>query len=97
MGARGELASTRCEVPPNKYSRTKGRNGWFTPRLLQAVIHRHRDGTPLITIRQYSRRSPTRAGAPCEYTMPLLAYRSFVRQVECALDEALTKDLPAST
>jgi hypothetical protein len=92
-GARGELASARVELPPTRHARTKGRNGWFTPRLFEAVIHRHRDGTPLVTIRQYSRRAPSRAGAPCEYTLPLLTYRDFAREIEAALDKALTKGL----
>jgi hypothetical protein len=88
--ARGELASARVELPPTRHARTKGRNGWFTPRTLEAVVHRHRDGTALITLRQFSRRAPARAGAPWECTLPLSAYRHFAREIESALDEALT-------
>jgi hypothetical protein len=88
--ARGELASARVELPPTPHARTKGRNGWFTPRLLEAVVHRHRDGTPLVTIRQYSRRTPSAAGAPSEWTLPLSTYRSFAAVIEHALDEGLT-------
>jgi hypothetical protein len=84
--ARGELASTRLELPPTRHARTKGRNGWFTPRLLEAVVHQHRDGTPLITLRQYSRRAPASAGAPWECTLPLSTYRDFASGIESALD-----------
>lgn len=87
-----ELASARLEVPPTDYARTKGRNGWFTPRAFEVSVHRHRDGTPLVTIRQYSRRAPATAGAPSEYTLPLLTYRRFVIEIERALDLALTND-----
>jgi hypothetical protein len=91
-GARGELASARVELPLTPHARTKGRNGSFSPRLLQAVIHRHADGTPLITIRHYSRRQPANAGAPSECTLPLFTYRYFARQIESALDDALTSE-----
>lgn len=94
MDARRALASARVELPPTHHARTKGRNGWFTPRTLEAIVHRHRDGTPLITLRQYSRRAPTRAGAPWECTLPLSAYRNFAREIESALDDALTNHAP---
>jgi hypothetical protein len=89
---RRELASARLEVPATGYARTKGRNGWFVPRAFEVIVHRHKDGTPLVTIRQYSRRSPARAGAPSEYTLPLLTYRWFAAEVDRALDHALTND-----
>ena len=92
-GARGELASARLELPPTRHARTKGRNGWFTPRLIEAVVHKHRDGTQLITLRQYSRRAPARAGAPWECTLPLPVYREFTRALDGALDGALVKGL----
>jgi hypothetical protein len=57
---------------------------------LEVTVHRHRDGTPLVTIRQYSRRAPARAGAPSEYTLPLMTYRRFADEIERALDDALT-------
>ena len=89
---RAELASARVEFPPIFHARTKGRNGWFTPRLFEAVIHAHRDGTPLITVRQYSGRSPARGGAPLQYTLPVFAYQHIAREIEIALDEALTNE-----
>jgi hypothetical protein len=89
-GARGELASARLELPPTRHARTKGRNGWFTPRLIEAVVHKHRDGTQLITLRQYSRRAPARAGAPWECTLPLQVYREFARSLDGALVKSLT-------
>jgi hypothetical protein len=76
------------ELAPTRHARTKGRNGWFTPRSIEAIVHRHRDGTTLITLRQYSRRAPARAGAPWECTMPVAAYREFSREVNRALRKA---------
>jgi hypothetical protein len=88
--ASGELASARMELAPTRHARTKGRNGWFTPRAIEAAVHRHRDGTQLITLRQYSRRAPSRAGAPWECTMPLATYRAFAREVDRAVRKGLT-------
>ena len=87
---RGKLASARMELPPTRHARTKGRNGWFTPRLIEAIVHKHRDGTPLITLRQYSRRAPARAGAPWECTLPISTYRQFMNDVDGALVKGLT-------
>jgi hypothetical protein len=73
------------DLAPSRHARTKGRNGWFTPRSIEAVVHKHRDGTPLITLRQYSRRAPARAGAPWECTLPIATYRSFAREINRVL------------
>ena len=90
--ATGELASARCELPPDKHSRIKGRNGWFTPRMLQASVRRDRDGTLIVAIRQYSRRPPSNAGAPSEWIMTLAAYRHVAEAVAALVDQALTSD-----
>jgi hypothetical protein len=90
-------ATASVEFPPIFHARTKGRSGWFTPRRFEAVFHTHRDGTPLITLRQYSRSTAARAAAPMEYTLPLFAYQHFTREVEIALDEALTSEAFPST
>jgi hypothetical protein len=89
--ARGGTSSTRMELLPTRHARTKGRNGWFTPRALEAVIYTHRDGTPMITLRQFSRRTPANAGAPWESTLPVAVYRAFARDVERELRRSLTR------
>jgi hypothetical protein len=84
---RAAHASTRMELHPSRHARTKGRNGWFSPRFIEAVVHTHRDGTQLITLRQYSRRTPARAGAPWECTLPLATYRAFAREIDVAIQK----------
>jgi hypothetical protein len=88
--APGELASARCELPPDNHARTKGRNGWFTPRMLHAVVRRDRDGTLVIAIRQYSRRPPANATAPSEWIMTVEAYQRCAEAMAAAVDQALT-------
>jgi hypothetical protein len=89
--AKGELASARLAIPLNHYTRTKGRNGWFKPRAIEAAVHRDADGTPLITIRQYSRRPPLGDGAPSQCTLTVALYREFAQQVDATLTKVLTK------
>ena len=86
-----EFASVRMDVPPGGELRSKGRNGWFTPRVIEASIHEASDGTPLITLRQYSRRAPVGEGAPLECTLPLTVYRAIWRQVNGSASKLLTK------
>jgi hypothetical protein len=78
------------DLEDDGYSRTRGRNGWFAPRIMEARIHRHRDGTPLITLRQYSRRVTASVDAPAQWTLPLAIYREFSRQVNSAASKPLT-------
>ncbi len=92
--ATGELASARCDLPPDKHARTKGRNGWFTPRAMDAVICRDADGTLLVAIRQYSRRPPANGSAPSEWVMTLDTYQRCAEAIAGAVDRALTTPRP---
>jgi hypothetical protein len=74
---------------PDKYTRTKGRNGWFVPRLFQAEVRRDADGTLLVALRQYSRRLPVSAGAPSEWVLTLSMYRQLTGALDSAIDDAL--------
>jgi hypothetical protein len=76
-------------MAPDRHTRTKGRNGWFVPRLFQADLRRDADGTLLVALRQYSRRLPVSAGAPSEWVLPLSTYRQLTAALDAAIDEAL--------
>jgi hypothetical protein len=86
-----EYTSVRIDMPAEGGSRSKGRNGWFTPRIVEARLHAADDGTPMITLRQYSRRAPEGEGAPLECTLPMAIYREIWRQVNGAAPKVLTK------
>jgi hypothetical protein len=91
MSKRGTVAElARVELVPDGYSRSRGRNGWFTPRVMEAHVHYHADGTAMITLRQYSRRAPASDDAPAHWTMPLSIYREFSRQVNSTASKVLT-------
>lgn len=78
-GATGELASARLELP----STIRNRRRAHDLRALEASIHADRDGALIVTLRAEP--------AAAAYTMPLLACLQFVRRIEDAAAEALTK------
>jgi hypothetical protein len=66
------------------YARARGRNGTFVPRELEFAFSLHDDGTPLITIRVYSRRA---GAAPIELTMALGEWESHALAIQLAANE----------
>jgi hypothetical protein len=67
------------------YARAKGRNGWFVPRAAEFEFSRHTDGTPLITLRLFSRRRT--AAAPLEIVMALNEWESQALAIQLRANE----------
>jgi hypothetical protein len=67
------------------YARAKGRNGWFVPRVVEFDFSEHDDGTPLITLRVFSRRET--AVAPLELTLALPEWESHVLAIQLKANE----------
>lgn len=67
------------------YARARGRNGNFVPRVLEYEFSRHADGTPLITIRVYSRR--VAGAAPLELTMAISEWERHALAIQLAANE----------
>jgi hypothetical protein len=66
------------------YAHARGRNGPFVPRELEFEFALHDDGTPLITIRVYSRRA---GAAPIELTMALNEWESHALAIQLTANE----------
>lgn len=67
------------------YLRAKGRNGWFVPRVVEFDFSDHEDGTPLITLRLYSRREST--VSPIELTVALNEWETQVLAIQLKVNE----------
>ncbi len=78
-GVTGELARARLELP----AITQRRRRAHELRALEASIHADGDGALTVTLRAEP--------AATAYTMPLLACLQFLRRIEDAAAEALTK------
>jgi hypothetical protein len=79
------------------YARAKGRNGWFVPRVGEFDFSTHADGTPLITLRVFSRREST--GAPLELTLALQEWEAQVLAIQLRINErrALSRGKPQAS
>jgi hypothetical protein len=67
------------------YARAKGRNGWFAPKVVEFELSEHEDGTPLITVRLFSRRET--ALPPIELTVSVGAWEAQLQAIQQALGE----------
>jgi len=67
------------------YARGRGRNGAFIPRVLEFAFSQHEDGTPLITIRVFSRR--TADAPPVELTMTLHEWEHQALTIQLSANE----------
>ena len=79
------------------YARAKGRNGWFVPRIIEFEFSDHSDGTPLITLRLFSRRESTTA--PLELTVALQEWEAHVLAIQLRANErhALSRGKPRAS
>ena len=77
--------ATRLPCRHALYARAKGRNGWFVPRVVEFDFSEHDDGTPLITVRLFSRRESK--GAPLELTMTVSEWESHVLAIQLKINE----------
>ncbi len=67
------------------YARARGRNGWFVPRVLECEFSQDEDGTPLVTIRIYSRRAT--GAAPIELTMSISDWEVHALAIQLGANE----------
>jgi len=67
------------------YARARGRNGWFVPRTLECEFSEHEDGTPLVTLRIYSRR--VTGAAPIELTLTLVEWELQALSIQLSANE----------
>lgn len=67
------------------YARARGRNGWFVPKLMEYEFSQHPDGTPLVTIRVYSRRAS--GAAPLELTVAVSEWEAQALAIQLAANE----------
>ena len=79
------------------YAHAKGRNGWFVPRIIEFEFSEHGDGTPLITLRLFSRRESTTA--PLELTVALQEWEAHVLAIQLRANErrALARGKPQAS
>jgi hypothetical protein len=68
-----------------QYASARGRNGRFVPRLLECEFSEAEDGTPLITLRIYSRRETMRA--PIELTIAVVDWEIQALAIQLAVNE----------
>ncbi len=71
------------------YARAKGRNGWFVPRIIEFEFSEHEDGTPLITLRLFSRREAS--VAPLELTQAVNEWESQALAIQLRANEERRK------
>jgi hypothetical protein len=67
------------------YARAKGRNGWFVPKVLEFEFSEHADGTPLISIRLFSRRES--AVPPLEIVCSVAEWEAQVLAIQLKSNE----------
>ena len=72
-----------CRHP--RYTRAKGRNGWFVPRVIEFDFSEHEDGTPLITLRLFSRRESN--VSPIELTVALAEWQAQMLAIQLKANE----------
>jgi hypothetical protein len=79
------------------YARAKGRNGWFVPRVAEFDFSEHGDGTPLITLRLFSRRET--GAAPLELTLAVGEWEAQVLAIQLRVNErrALSRGKPQAS
>lgn len=68
-----------------EYMRARGRNGWFLPRVVEYELSEHEDGTPLVTLRLFSRREAREA--PLELTMAVSDWETQALAIQLRLNE----------
>jgi hypothetical protein len=68
-----------------EYMRARGRNGWFSPRVIEYELSEHDDGTPLVTLRLFSRREAREA--PLELTMAVSDWETQALAIQLRLNE----------
>jgi hypothetical protein len=80
-----------------QYARAKGRNGWFVPRVVEFDFAQHEDGTPLITLRLFSRRES--GASPIELTLALNEWEAMVLAIQLRANErrALSRGRPRAS
>ena len=67
------------------YARARGRNGWFVPRAMEFEFSEDRDGTPLVTLRVFSRREAD--AAPVELTLAVSEWESQALAIQLRANE----------
>jgi hypothetical protein len=67
------------------YARAKGRNGWFAPKVVEFELSEHEDGTPLITLRLFSRRETSLP--PVELTVSVSEWEATVLAIQLKANE----------
>jgi hypothetical protein len=89
--------ANRMPVRQGAYARAKGRNGWFRPRFMEFDFADADDGTPLVTLRLYSRRESLTA--PLELTLPLHEWEADVLAIQLKANErrALSRGKPKAS
>jgi hypothetical protein len=85
----------RLQCRHAQYARAKGRNGWFVPRIVEFEFFEHEDGTPLVTLRLFSRRES--AVPPLELTIPLSEWEAHVLTIQLRANDERKKGLGRSS
>ena len=75
----------RLRYSESRYARAKGRNGWFVPRIMEFEFSEYRDGTPLVTLRLFSRREA--GAAPMELTLAISEWESQALAIQLRANE----------
>jgi hypothetical protein len=81
----------RLQVMHGQYARAKGRNGWFVPKIIEFDLAEHEDGTPLLTLRMFSRREA--AASPLELTLALNEWEAHVLTIQLRANAARREGL----
>lgn len=75
----------RLPYQRSAYAHAKGRNGWFTPKVVEYELSEHPDSTQLVTLRLYSRREAREA--PIELTLAVNDWEMQALAIQIRINE----------